>query len=76
MQNDTTRQLLDTLAKHVKETKAAYYAGTPGVTYEDMVGAATRLLRMRGIVERADGRKVTSAPTKSQIAILLRGGLF
>jgi len=74
--NDTTRQILDTLAKHLRETKAAYYANMPGVTYEDMSAAAARLLTMRGICEKASGRKVTSAPTKKQIAILLRGDLI
>lgn len=64
--------LLDTLERHVKETKAAYYRGVPGVTYEDMAAAARRLIEMRAVVERSTGRKVTSKPTKLAIASLLR----
>lgn len=73
--NDNTpmRLLLDTLAKQVRDTKAAYYSNVPGVTYDDMAAAAERLLRMRAMAERMSGRKVTSAPTKKQIAVMLRG---
>ena len=73
--DSTTRELLDTLARHVRETRAAYYRGVPGVTYDDMAAAASRLLTMRGIVEAQSGRKVTSKPTKAQIAHMLRGNV-
>lgn len=75
--DDTTSVLpvLETLTKHLKQTRAAYYAGMPGVTYDDMAQAARRLLVMRGHYERASGRRVTSAPTKGQVAHLLRGDL-
>ncbi len=69
---DTYRPYLDTLERHVKETKAAYYRNTPGVTYDDMAAAARRLLKMRASVERATGRPVTSTPTKAAIAAILR----
>jgi hypothetical protein len=73
--NTTPREVLDTLTAQVRQTRAAYYAGMPGVTYEDMAASAARLLRMRGIIERMQGRPVTSKPTTGQIAHLLRGNL-
>lgn len=72
MHPDTTKAVLTTLENHVRQTRHAYTTGVPGVTYEDMAAAARRLLEMRAAFERASGRKVTSKPTKAQIAALLR----
>lgn len=72
MHPDTTKLLLTTLENQVRQTKAAYYAAVPGVTYDDMADAARRLLDMRAAYERASGRKVTSKATKKAIATLLR----
>lgn len=62
--------LLATLLQHVRDTRAAYYRGVPGVTYETMADAAYRYLRMRAIVEGKTGR--AAVPTKGAIAHLLR----
>jgi hypothetical protein len=70
--NVDSRVVLDVLERHVKETKDAYYRGVRGVTYEDMAGAASRLLTMRAAFERAAGRRVASAPTQAQVSRLLR----
>jgi hypothetical protein len=67
-----TLTILDTLTRHLKQTKQAYYANLPGVTYDDMAKAAERVLTFRALYERESGRKVTSQPTKKQIAALLR----
>lgn len=76
MQTDhTTRLVLDTLDRHLRQTKAAYYAGMPGVTYDDMAAAAERLLRMRRAYEQASGRPVTTKVTKAAVSTLLRSGL-
>lgn len=72
MRPDTTRLLLTTLENQVRQTKAAYYRNTPGVTYDDMAAAARRLIEMRAAYEKASGRKVTSRATKKAIATLLR----
>ncbi len=73
--SSNTLAILETLTRHAKQMKAAYYAGTPGVTYDDMARAAERLLTMRGIYEGQKGRKITSKPTTAQVATLLRGNL-
>lgn len=72
MQGDRTKFLLDTLAQQVRETRRAYMTGVPGVTYDDMVAAAVRLIEMRACFERVSGRTVTSKPTAAQVATLLR----
>jgi len=72
MHPDTTKLLLQTLENQVRQTKAAYYASVPGVTYEDMAAAARRLLDMRACYERSSGRRVTSKATPKAIATLLR----
>lgn len=72
MHADTTKLLLQTLESQVRQTKAAYYRGVPGVTYDDMAAAARRLLEMRACYERASGRKVTSKATNKAVATLLR----
>jgi hypothetical protein len=64
------RVLLD----HMRQTRAAYQRGVPGVTYDDMRAAAERVLRMRVSVERASGRQVTTKVTTAAIAHLLRAG--
>lgn len=71
--NTTPKEVLDTLTGQLKQTRAAYYANMPGITYEDMAASAARLLRMRAVVEKMTGRPVKSDPTsKKQIAALLR----
>jgi hypothetical protein len=72
MHPDTTKLLLTTLENQVRQTKAAYYRNMPGVTYDDMAGAARRLLEMRVAYERASGRPVKTKVTKKAIATLLR----
>ncbi len=71
----TLRAMHDTLMTHLRETRAAYYAGMPGVTHEDMAAAARRVLEVRQMLERASGRLVTTKVTKEAIAALLRGSL-
>lgn len=66
------RAILDVLMKHLRDMKAAYYRGTPGVTYDDMVAAAERVLRMRAAYERASGRPVRTVVSKAAVANLLR----
>lgn len=70
----TTQQaLLGTLLQHVRDTRAAYYQGINGVTYEDMQAAANRYLRMQEAYAAAkEGRKPKNI-TKARIAYLLRG---
>jgi hypothetical protein len=72
MHPDTTKLLHSTLERQAKQTKAAYYAGIPGVTYEDMSAAARRLLEMRVAIEKATGRPVRTKVTKASVATLLR----
>lgn len=72
MHPDTIKLLLTTLENQVRQTKAAYYRNTPGITYDDMAAAARRLLEMRAAYEKASGRRVASKPTKKAIATLLR----
>ena len=66
------KALIETLEKHAKEMKRAYYAGTPGITYEDMAAAAKRVIEFKAYVEAATGRKVTHHATKAAIANYLR----
>lgn len=72
MHYDDSKIILQTLENQVRQTKAAYYSGMNGVTYEDMAAAARRLLRMRISYERASGRKVSTKITKQAVASLLR----
>lgn len=67
--------ILDTLKQHLDQTKRAYYAGMPGVTYADMTAAAERLLRMRASYEQATGRPVKTKITKGTIAAMLRSSI-
>lgn len=61
--------VLQALLDQVRATRAAYYRGVDGVTYEDMAAAAERYLRMRNVLQGKAGNLVT----KGQIASLLRG---
>lgn len=72
MNPDSTKSLLAILEQQVRDTKRAYNAGTPGVTYDDMAASARRLLEMRACVERATGRPVKTKITKLAIASVLR----
>lgn len=69
------KMTLDIFTNGLRETKRMYYKGVPGVTYEDMKAAATRVLEWRGKYEAATGRKVTSKATPKAIATLLRSSL-
>ena len=71
----TLKAMHDALMQHLRETRAAYYAGMPGVTHEDMANAARRVLEVRRMLERATGRPVTTKVTKEAVASLLRSGL-
>lgn len=75
MTTEQLQQTIKTLTDALKATKAAYYKGTPGVTYEDMRDAAARLLTFRGLYERATGRPVRSKATPKAVASLLRSSL-
>lgn len=66
---DTTKLLLETLRRHVIETRAAYYRGV--MEYEDMAASARRYLTMLSSVDRAAGRK-PKAVTAGAVAHLLR----
>jgi hypothetical protein len=69
---DTYATLVNILTEHLRQTRKAYYASMPGVTYDDMRAAAVRVLEARANYERASGRKVTSKPTAGQVSTLLR----
>ena len=71
----TLQTMHETLLQHLRETRAAYYAGMPGVTHEDMASAARRVLEVRRMLERATGRPATTKVTKEAIATLLRSSL-
>ena len=70
----TLQTMHDTLLRHLRETRAACYAGMPGVTHDDMA-AARRVLEMRRMLERTTGRAVMTTVSKEAIATLLRGSL-
>lgn len=72
MSAESIKDLLPILEAHLRQWKAAYYANTPGVTYDDMAAAARRLLEMRAAYERASGRPVKTRVTAKNIAALLR----
>lgn len=69
MQTHATTLLMQTLRRHVIETRAAYYRGH--VQYEDMAAAARRYLEMQATLERQGGRKARPV-TSGAIAHLLR----
>ena len=70
----TPQTIHDTLLRHLREIKADYYAGMPGVTHDDMA-AARRVLEVRRMLERTTGRAVTTTVSKEAIATLLGGSL-
>lgn len=72
MSAESIKLLLPILETHLRQWKAAYYANTPGVTYDDMAAAARRLLEMRVAYERASGRTVKTKVTQATIASLIR----
>lgn len=72
MPADSLAALLPILETQLREWKAAYYRNTPGVTYEDMAGAARRLLEMRAAYERATNGTARTKVTGAAIAGLLR----
>lgn len=67
-----TRTIDDVMMSHLRQTKAAYNAGTRGVTYEDMKAAATRVLEMRRSIEQSTGRQTKTSVSRSAIAALMR----
>jgi hypothetical protein len=71
MHSDSTTVILHTLKQQVIETRAAYYRGVTGITYEDMAAAARRYLTILASVDRAAGRKAKKV-TSGSIAHLLR----
>lgn len=71
MHRDTTTLLLNTLQDQVRQTRAAYYQGVPGVGYEDMAASARRYLSMLASVDKAAGRKPKRV-TSGAVAHLLR----
>lgn len=72
MSPETLKTLVRVLDKQLQQTKHAYHTGMPGVTYEDMTAAATRLLQTRAMYERESGRPVRSKVNKQAIANLIR----
>lgn len=72
MTPDQIMRTVEILTDAFHATRAAYYQNVDGVTYEHMRSAATRVLEWRGRWEASVGRKVTSKPTKGQIARMLR----
>lgn len=72
MHDDSTPSVLHVLRQHVIDTRAAYYRGVPGITYEDMAAAARRYLTMMALANQAAGRP-TQPVTTGSVARLLRG---
>lgn len=70
---DTNRTMITILEGQLRQTRAAYYKNTPGITYDDMSASAKRVLEMRAAIERSTGRPVKTKVSKRAIAQLIRG---
>ena len=67
----TLRAMHHTLPQLLGEVREAHHARMRGVSYEDTVAAALRVLCVRRMLERATGRPETTEVTTDAIATLL-----
>jgi hypothetical protein len=72
MTTESMKATIGILEGQVRQMRAAYAKNTPGITYDDMAGAARRLLEMRIAIEKATGRPVRTTVSKKAVANLLR----